>query len=43
MSVKLVDVIVKDVITVEDKATIKKAAELVNQHEIGCLIVGKKK
>lgn len=42
MSLKLVDVMVQDVITVEDEATIKKAAELMNQHEIGCLIVVKK-
>lgn len=42
MSLRLVDVMVQDVITVEDEATIKKAAELMNQHEIGCLIVVKK-
>ena len=33
---------VEDVITVEEKATIKKAVELMNKHEIGCLIVVKK-
>jgi CBS domain-containing protein len=42
MSLKLADVMVEDVITVEDKATIKKAVELMNKHEIGCLIVVKK-
>ncbi len=42
MSPKLADVMVEDVITVENKATIKKAAELMNEHEIGCLIVVKK-
>lgn len=33
---------VEDVITVEEKATIKKAVELMNKHEIGCLIVVKR-
>jgi len=42
MSLKLADVMVEDVITVEEKATIKKAVELMNKHEIGCLIVVKK-
>ena len=42
MSLKLEDVMVEDVITVEEKATIKKAVELMNKHEIGCLIVVKK-
>ena len=42
MSLKLADVMVEDVITVEEKATTKKAAELMNEHEIGCLIVVKK-
>jgi len=41
MSLKLEDVMVEDVITVEEKATIKKAVELMNKHEIGCLIVVK--
>lgn len=42
MSLKLADVMIEDVITVEEKATTKKAAELMNEHEIGCLIVVKK-
>jgi len=42
MSLKLEDVMVEDVITVEEKATVKKAVELMNKHEIGCLIVVKK-
>jgi len=42
MSLKLGDIMVEDVITVEEKATIKKAVELMNKHEIGCLIVMKK-
>ena len=42
MSLKVEDVMVEDVITVEEKATTKKAVELMNKHEIGCLIVVKK-
>jgi len=42
MSLKLEDVMVEDVITIEEKATIKKAVELMNKHEIGCLIVVKR-
>jgi len=42
MSLKVEDVMVEDVITVEEKTTIKKAVELMNKHEIGCLIVVKK-
>jgi len=39
---KLEDVMVEDVITVEEKATVKKTAELMNKHDIGCLVVLKK-
>jgi CBS domain-containing protein len=39
MSLKLKDIMVEDVITIEEKATVKKAVELMNKHEIGCLIV----
>ncbi len=42
MSLKLKDVMVEDVITVEEKATAKKAVELMNKQEIGCLIVVKR-
>jgi len=42
MSLKLEDVMVEEVITVEEKATVKEAVELMNKHEIGCLIVVKK-
>ncbi|MBE0512252.1 CBS domain-containing protein [Candidatus Bathyarchaeota archaeon] len=42
MSLKVADVMVEDVITVEEKTTIKKAVELMNKHEIGCLIVVKR-
>jgi CBS domain-containing protein len=38
---KLEDVMVEDVITVEEGATAKEVAELMNKHEIGCLIVMK--
>jgi len=33
---------VQDVITVEETTTVKKAVELMNKHEIGCLIVMKR-
>jgi CBS domain-containing protein len=42
MFLKLEDVMVEDVITVEEKITVKKAVELMNKHEIGCLIAVKK-
>jgi len=42
MSLKLEDVMVEDVITVEEETTVKKAVELMNKHEIGCLIVLKR-
>jgi CBS domain-containing protein len=39
---KLEDVMVENVITVEERATVKKTAELMNKHDIGCLVVLKK-
>ncbi|NIW09313.1 MAG: CBS domain-containing protein, partial [Gammaproteobacteria bacterium] len=42
MSLKLKEIMIKDVITVEAKATVKTAVELMNKHEIGCLIVGER-
>lgn len=42
MSLKLEDVMVENVITVGERATVKKAVELMNKHDIGCLIVMKK-
>jgi CBS domain-containing protein len=39
MSLKVKDVMVTNIITIEAWATAKKAAELMNQHDIGCLIV----
>jgi len=41
MSLKVEDVMVEDVISVPEKATVKEAAELMNLNEIGCLIVVK--
>ena len=41
MSLKVEDVMVEDVISVPEKAMVKEAAELMNRHEIGCLIVVK--
>jgi len=42
MSLKVEDVMVEDVVTVEADATVKKAVGIMNRHEIGCLIVVKK-
>lgn len=42
MSLKVEDVMVEDVISVSEKATVREAAELMNKHEIGCLVVVKK-
>lgn len=41
MSLKVEDVMVKEVITVDEKSTVKEAAEIMNRFEIGCLIVTK--
>ena len=43
MSLKVEDVMVEDIISVSENATVKEAAELMNQHEIGCLVVVKDK
>ena len=42
MSLKLEDVMVKDLIGIEVKVSVKKAVELMNEYEIGCLIVMKR-
>jgi CBS domain-containing protein len=42
MSLKVEDVMVKEVITVDEKFTVKEAADIMNKFEIGCLIVTKK-
>ena len=41
MSLKVEDVMVEEIISVPEKATVTEAAELMNQNEIGCLIVVK--
>ena len=42
MSLKVKEVMIEEVISVPEKATVRKAAELMNKHEIGCLVVMKK-
>jgi len=42
MSLKVEDVMVEDVVTVEADVTVKKAVSLMNKYEIGCLIVTKR-
>jgi CBS domain-containing protein len=39
MSLKVKDVMVTNLITIEAGATARKAAELMNRHDIGCIIV----
>jgi len=39
MPLKLKEIMVKDVVTVNAEATVKKAVEVMNNHEIGCLVV----
>jgi CBS domain-containing protein len=39
MTVKVEDVMVKDVITIDENSTVKQAADLMNRFEIGCVIV----
>ncbi|MCW3981763.1 MAG: CBS domain-containing protein [Candidatus Bathyarchaeota archaeon] len=41
MSLKVQDIMVKEVITVDEKSTVKQAADVMNRFEIGCLIVTK--
>lgn len=38
MSLKVEDAMIDEVVTIEADATVKKAVELMNKHEIGCLI-----
>jgi CBS domain-containing protein len=42
MSLKVEDVMVEDVVTVEVDFTVKRAVALMNKYEIGCLIVTKR-
>ena len=39
MSLNVEDVMVDEVVTVETDATVQEAVEIMNKHEIGCLIV----
>ena len=39
MSLKVEDAMVDEVITVDADATVRQAVDLMNKHEIGCLIV----
>jgi len=39
MSLKIENVMVTDVVTVEAEATVREAVELMNKNEIGCLVV----
>jgi CBS domain-containing protein len=41
MSLKVEDIMVKEVITVDERSTVKEAADIMNRFEIGCLIVTK--
>lgn len=39
MSLKVEDVMVKNIVTIGARTSVKKAVELMNKHEIGCLVV----
>lgn len=39
MVLKIENVMISDVITIEAEATVRQAVDLMNKHEIGCLIV----
>lgn len=39
MSLKLKKIMVKNIVTVKASVTVKKAVEVMNEHEIGCLVV----
>jgi CBS domain-containing protein len=42
VSLKVEDVMVKEVITIDDESTVKEAADIMNKFEIGCLIAVRK-
>lgn len=42
MTLKVEDVMVKEVITIDEELTIKEAAEIMNKFEIGCVIAVRK-
>ncbi|MCW3977827.1 MAG: CBS domain-containing protein, partial [Candidatus Bathyarchaeota archaeon] len=39
MSLKVEDAMIRDVIAVDATSTVKEAVEIMNEHEIGCLVV----
>jgi CBS domain-containing protein len=39
MLLKLTKIMVKDIVTVKTDVTVKRAVEVMNEHEIGCLVV----
>jgi len=41
ISLKVADIMVKDVIMIDENASVKKAANIMNQHEIGSIIAKK--
>ncbi len=41
MSLRVEDVMIENVVTIEANTPVKKAVEIMNKHEIGCLIVTK--
>ncbi len=42
VSLKVEDVMVREVVTIDEHATVKEAAEIMNKFEIGCLIAVRK-
>lgn len=42
LSLKVEDVMVRDVITIDENSTVREAADVMNKFEIGCLIAVKK-
>lgn len=42
MSLKVEDIMIKDVVTIDINTTARQAAKIMNKHEIGCLIVSSK-
>ncbi|MEM2937068.1 MAG: CBS domain-containing protein [Candidatus Bathyarchaeia archaeon] len=42
LSIKVEDVMIREVITINENSTVKEAAEIMNKFEIGCLIAVKK-
>jgi len=43
VSLRIEDVMVKDVVTIGYRTSVKRAAEVMNRYEIGCLIVVKRR